>query len=204
MKYLEHLGCRTNTFKQTMSWIHDNIDPSKTFNIVELGTSRSFKSWGISNDLADWHPDDPSKWGWSDGCFTRCFADNMEGYNFRLYSVDPCSNAVKVCKTVCGHIPEVSVHQMTSTEFLSNFNEKIDLLYMDHLESGREACNVHLKDSTLVIEKELMNDKSLILIDDSPVENNLTNSKGYLSIPYLKKNGFEPVIHEYQLLLKKQ
>ena len=204
MKYLEYLGTRTNTFKKTMSWIHDNITPNRTFNIVELGTSRSFKSWGISSDLKDWHPDDPSKWAWSDGFFTRLFADNMEGYKFRIYSVDPCEQAVSVCKVVCGHIPEVSVHKMKSTEFLSNFNEKIDLLYMDHLESGKEACNVHLQDARLVVEKDLMNDKSLILIDDTPVSSTLNNSKGHLSIPYLRSKGWQPVIHEYQLLLKKE
>lgn len=204
MKYLEYLAQRTNTFSETMKWIHDNIDETKTFNIVELGTSRSFKSWGISSDTRSWYPDDPSKWAWSDGFFTRLFADNMEGYNFKIYSVDPCDQAVSVCKVVCGHIPQVSIHQMTSTEFLSNFNEKIDLLYMDHLESGIEACKVHFEDAKLVIEKDLMSDKSLILIDDTPVTNTLLNSKGHLSIPYLMKQGYRQVIHEYQLLLKKE
>ena len=90
--------------------------------------------------------------------------------------------------------------QMESTDFLNNFNQKIDLLYMDHLESGEKACEVHLQDSKIIIEKDLMNDDSIILVDDCPKN---TTGKGKYSIPYLLDNGYENVLHEYQMVLKR-
>lgn len=72
---------------------------------------------------------------------------------------------------------------------------------MDHLESGEEACKTHLIDSKLIIEKDLMAKKSLILIDDTtPVSN---GGKSLLSLPYLIDNGYKKIIHEYQVLLSK-
>ena len=71
---------------------------------------------------------------------------------------------------------------------------------MDHLESGETACEVHLQDSKIIIENDLMNDDSIILVDDCP-EGQI--GKGKYSIPYLKENGYQTMIHEYQMILKK-
>ena len=160
MKYGQHLLQRTNTFNKAYEYIKDKKD----IVIVELGTSRSFTSWGISNDVNDWNESNPECWAWSDGCFTRLFADNLYDNNYTIYTIDPCSQAIKVVKTMIGENNRVKILQMTSTDFLNNFNDKIDLLYMDHLESGEEACQVHLTDAKIVIEKELMKDDGVILI----------------------------------------
>lgn len=203
MKYLSLLQQRKNTFSKTYELILENIKPKRKYVIVELGTSRSFKSWGISSDLKDWFPDDPTRWAWSDGCFTRLFLDNLEKYDIVMYTIDPCPNAINVVKTMTQNNKNIVIIQTTSTEFLKNFSDKIDFLYMDHLESGEEACNVHLEDARLLIEKDLMNDNALILIDDTP-KLDTDFSKGQYSIPYLLDNGYERVIHEYQMLLKKK
>jgi len=68
------------------------------------------------------------------------------------------------------------------------------------LESGMEACKVHLNDSKVVLEKDLMKDDGIILIDDCP-ENSI--GKGKLSIPYLLENGYKSLIHQYQMILIK-
>jgi len=73
---------------------------------------------------------------------------------------------------------------------------------MDHMESSKEACEMHLRDSKLIIEKDLMAKKSLILIDDTPPGSDF-HSKGLLSIPYLLDNGYQKIIHEYQALFSK-
>ena len=70
MIYEQYLNQRTETFKKTFEYLKDKND----IVIVELGTSRSFKSWGISSDTNDWHPNNPEKWAWSEGCFTKLFA----------------------------------------------------------------------------------------------------------------------------------
>lgn len=196
MKYEKYLLQRKNTFKQAYQCIKHKND----IVIVELGTSRSFKSWGISSDINDWHEYNPECWAWSDGCFTRLFADNLYGKNYTIYTIDPCADAIKVVKTMIGENNKVKILQTTSTDFLNNFDEKIDLLYMDHLESGEEACQVHLIDAKIVIEKELMKDDGIIFIDDCP---NGNNGKGKYSIPYLQENNYKILIHEYQMILKK-
>ena len=201
MKYSEFFNNRKNTFEKTYELILNNIDSKKTFNIVELGTSRSFVSQRIINDEKYWTPDNIENWAWSDGFFTKTFADNLEGYNFKLYTVDPCPNANKVVKTVIGNNKNVEVISGYSTDFLNNIDFKIDLLYMDHMESSIEACKLHLIDSKLIIEKDLMAKKSLILIDDTtPVSN---GGKSLFSLPYLINNGYKKIIHEYQVLLSK-
>lgn len=201
MKYSEYFNNRKNTFEKTYEKILNNIDSKKTYNIVELGTSRSFVSCRIINDEKYWTPDNIKNWAWSDGLFTKVFADNLEGYNFKLYTVDPCPNANKVVKTIIGNNTNVEVISKYSTDFLNNIDFKIDLLYMDHLESGEEACKTHLIDSKLIIEKDLMAKKSLILIDDTtPVSN---GGKSLLSLPYLIDKGYKKIIHEYQVLLSK-
>jgi hypothetical protein len=195
MKYEEYLSQRTDTFKRVWDCIKDKDD----IVIVELGTSRSFKSWGISDDEKDWFPENPEKWAWSDGCFTRLFVDNLEGKNYTVYTIDPCPNAIHVVKTMIGENERVKILQMKSTDFLKDFDDKIDLLYMDHLESGEEACQVHLTDAKIVMENELMNDDGIILIDDCPYGQ---TGKGKYSIPYLLQNGYREIMHEYQMILR--
>ena len=167
--------------------------------IVELGTSRSFKSWGISSDIKDWHPNKPEMWAWSDGCFTKLFADNFNDKKLTMYTIDPCPDAIHVVKTMIGENANVEILQMKSTDFLRDFDGKIDLLYMDHLESGDMACKVHLLDSQIVIERNLMSDEGIILIDDCP-EGSV--GKGKLSIPYLLQKGYQTILHDYQMILK--
>jgi hypothetical protein len=197
MIYEEFLSQRKNTFSKTI----ELLKPYNNIVIVELGTSRSFKSWGISSDLNDWFPNNPEKWAWSDGCFTRLFTDNLKDKEYTIHTIDPCPNAIKVVTTMCGDINNVKIHQTKSTDFLKDFGDKIDLLYMDHLESGEEACKVHLEDAKYIVENNMMSENGIILIDDCPPNQ---TGKGKYSIPYLLDNGFEMIIHEYQMLLKKK
>ena len=178
------------------------VEPTKTYNIVELGTSRSFVSGRIENGVKYWEPNNPKKWDWGAGCFTKVFADNLKDYNVNIYSVDPCPRANRVVKTIIRNNKTVEVIQEYSTDFLNKIDFKIDMLYMDHMESSKQACAVHLYDSKLLIEKDLMSEKALILIDDTPADSGI-RSKGLMSIPYLLDNGYTTVLHEYQILLSK-
>lgn len=200
MKYSEFFNNRKNTFEKTYELVLNNIDNKEPFNIVELGTSRSFVTGRIENRIEFWNPNKPENWDWGAGLFTKTFADNLEGYNFKLYTVDPCPNANNVVKAITRENKNVEIIKEYSSDFLANIDFKIDLLYMDHMESSKEACELHLSDIQLVIEKDLMSKRSLILIDDTPQGNGF-NSKGLFSIPYLTSNGYGKVIHEYQALL---
>ena len=70
------------------------------------------------------------------------------------------------------------------------------------MESSEAACIQHLKDSKLIVEKDIMAPNGIILIDD--VGDNITLTKGKYSIPYLLENGYELMMHEYQVLLRRK
>ena len=205
MKYIEFFGRRKNTFEKAYSLIINNIKSDENYKIVELGTSRSFVSGGspgcLDTDTRFWTPNIPSNWAWSDGVFTKTFSDNLEGYNYTLYTIDPNENAISICNTICNGNSNIKIIQDYSTNFLNSIDFKIDFLCMDHMESSEEACLKHLEDSILIVKKNLMNENGIILIDD--VGENIINTKGKYSVPYLLQNGFKMVLHEYQVLLIK-
>lgn len=202
MKYLSYLAHRKNTFEKSYKLLMDIIKNKSPVNIVELGTTRSFCSWRIEEDKKYWDPNNIEKWPWSDGMFTKLFADNLENFDYNLYSVDPCPKANSVVKHIIGDNDKINIVQDYSTDFLKKINFKIDFLYMDHMESSKEACELHLKDAKFIVENDLMSEHGIILIDDTPKGKGY-NSKGLLSIPYLNKHGYKTIMHEYQTLLIK-
>ena len=64
--------------------------------------------------------------------FTRdartAFYIDPKDKNYTIYTIDPCSSAIKVVRTMCDDNSNVKIHQTTSTEFLKDFDDKIDLL----------------------------------------------------------------------------
>ena len=69
------------------------------------------------------------------------------------------------------------------------------------MESSEDACKQHYIDAKYIVENNLMNSNSFILIDDCKTDTIYNKSK--YSIPYLLDNGFEIILNEYQCLLKK-
>ena len=69
---------------------------------------------------------------------------------------------------------------------------------------------LHLREAVLLVENQIIKDDGLILIDDvrNPsmlvrnVEKNKFGKSKY-SIPYLLCNGYEIIMDEYQVILKK-
>ena len=88
---------------------------------------------------------------------------------------------------------------MTAFEFLKKIDFKIDFLYMDHGDSGEETCKLHLKDIKFVIQNNLLSEKAIVLNDDAIGQ----KIKTRLSVPFLKKMGFETIHEGFQVLLKK-
>jgi hypothetical protein len=211
MKYSEYFDRRTNTFKKSYELILQNMKAldneieKRPYNIVELGTSRSFVSGhypGCMNpDIKYWRPNEPSCWDWGAGIFTKVFSDNLDGQNYKLYTIDPNRDAIQIVTTMCGTNRNIHIIQGYSTDFLKHIDFTIDFLYMDHMESGEDACIQHLKDSEYIIKNGLMSENGVILIDD--IGDNITHTKGKYSLPYLLDNGYRQVLAEYQVLLEK-
>ena len=198
MKYEEFLGRRLSTFKKTFEICQEILETRGELNIVELGTTRSFREDIFTTDIEYYSPQ-PEVWDWGAGSFTKVFADNLP--QATIYSVDPLPEAVFVAKTICKDNRNVMIYQSTAEFFLKSMPKpnKIDLLYMDHLESGEEACETHLKDVKYAIENDLLSKESLILHDDVNTPDG--ESKSIYSIPYLKKQGYREIMADYQSLM---
>lgn len=204
MIYSSFFEKRKNTFIKSYQIILDKLQNSNyNYNIVELGSSRSFVNGNmdgcLSSDINYWHPYEPFKWDWGAGIFTKVFCENLMDKNYNLYTIDPDKNANAIVKIMCQNNENVKVVNDISTNFLTNFSGKIDFLYMDHMESSEEAAIIHLNDIKLVIERNLMAYDGVILIDD--VGENIYSGKGKYSIPYLLQNNYKILIHEYQVLM---
>ena len=205
MKYSEFADIRKNTFQKAYDLILERLDDDKCYNIVELGSSRSFVNGGVPGCLVPnskfWNPDQPKFWDWGAGIFTKVFSENLQGKNFKLYTVDPNNGANFIVSTICRDNKEVIVCTDYSSNFLKNIDFKIDFLYMDHMDICEEACVQHLQDAKLVIDNNLMSENGVILIDDVGEDN--TNSKSKYSIPYLLEDGYTQILHDYQVILVK-
>jgi len=206
MIYSNYFDRRKNTFEKSYELIMKNIKENICYNIIELGCSRSFVTGGLegcmSTNIEYWNPNEPKLWDWGAGIFTKVFLENLKEVNHKLYTIDPNSDAIAIVKVICNNYENVSIIQDYSTNFINNFNDKIDFLYMDHMETSEEAAKQHLEDAKIIIEKDLMNKNGIILIDD--IGYNIVDGKGKYSIPFLLENGYEIVIHEYQVLMKKK
>jgi len=99
---------------------------------------------------------------------------------------------------------------MSSEEFLSNGDGQIDFLYMDtgDVTPIEPTAQLHLRESKILVEKNLISENGLILIDDvkniqSKSQDPSDYGKAKYSIPYLQENGFEVIMDEYQVLLRR-
>ena len=110
-------------------------------------------------------------------------------------------------------LSNIEYYVMSSEEFLDSGDGQIDFLYMDtgDMTPIENTAQLHLRESKLIVEKNLISDGGIILIDDvrSPVPKIISNEqsdhgKAKYSIPYLQQNGFELVMDEYQVVMIKK
>jgi predicted O-methyltransferase YrrM len=145
--------------------------------IVEIGSIRKIK-WGRDGD----------------GHSTFAWAEIGK----KVYSVDIDPKATELTKTLFAQYPNVIVVCQDGIEFLNQFQEKIDLLYLDAWDVGTPQ---YQENHLLAYEaaKPHLHSNSLILIDDVAGE---TLGKGGLVIPAAIKDGWRIIFQEYQCLLE--
>lgn len=206
---------RDYTFKYCLDYLKNKND----IVIVELGTSRSFTDGRFegcnSNDVKYWEENNPDKWDWSAGCFTRYFSELLTLYNksFTLYTIDLENQHLERCKTMTKKFDKNIKYIHTSSEdFLKNCSSNfIDLLYLDtgDMTPIEPTANLHLNEAKLIVEKNILKNDGLILIDDVrnpvPKRNNEVSDygKAKYSLPYFLNNGFKIIENEYQVILSK-
>ena len=185
--------------------------------IVELGTTRSFCGGAYEGCNRDevhfWEPENPARWDWGAGSFTRVAAEVFSGRGVTLHTVDAAASHIQRCRTVTEPFKKtVRYHVSTSEDFLKNFRGKIDLLYLDtgDMTPIEATAELHLREAKIIVERGLVGDSGVVLIDDiqnqTPRKFGETSAlgKGKYSIPYFLENGFELLEPGYQYLLRKK
>jgi hypothetical protein len=204
---------RYHTFKYCIEAIRKNNYQT----IVELGTSRSFVDGQYegcnSNNTKYWEPNNPVKWDWSAGFFTYVFGEEIHHKPSILHTVDIESDHIKRCELMTRAFSEnIKYYVSSSEDFLKNFQQKIDLLYLDtgDMTPIEVTAQLHLREAKIIVERNILNDNGLILIDDvrNPVPKKFGEKsdlgKAKYSIPYFLQNGYKIIMDELQVILQKQ
>lgn len=196
----------------TFKYCYEKINKKRP-TIVELGTSRSFVCGRFdgcnSDDVKYWEPNNPEKWDWSAGSFTKVFSNLFP--NSEFHTIDLMKSHIKRCKIMNNDMSNIHYHVSSSEDFLNNFNKKIDFLYLDtgDMTPIEETAQLHLREAKIIVEKNMINTNGIILIDDVksvvPKQNGESSDfgKAKYSIPYFLENNFKIVMNEYQTVLIK-
>ncbi|MDE3046509.1 MAG: hypothetical protein KGJ02_07685 [Verrucomicrobiota bacterium] len=186
--------------------------------IVELGTSRSFCHGGLvgcnSDDPIHWSPKEPKNWDWGAGFFTRMAALALADVFPLIYTVDISRAHIERCKIMTKDFSHLICYQINdSVDFLREYpiSQGIDLLYLDtgDITPIEPSALLQLEEAKIIVERDLISEKGFILIDD--VKNRTPRKFGDLSdlgkskysLPFLLSHGFEIVMNEYQVILRK-
>ena len=205
---------RDITFKFCLDHIN-KITGNKV--ILELGTSRSFTDGRFpgcnSDDITYWEPNNPEKWDWSAGCFTTFFS-KLTDENTYITTVDIVKNHIDRCKYMTNDCKNKINYVINSSENVLNSvpSKSVDLLYLDtgDMTPIEPTAQLHLREAKIIVEREILTDNGIILIDDvrnyTPKLNGEISDygKAKYSIPYFIENGYEIVMDEYQVILQKK
>ena len=155
--------------------------------IVETGTARGKTKFFFVK-----------KYNWKDGMSTPMFAEYAKFVNGTLHTCDISEENINNAKRFTkGYSNYIKFYTQDSLVFLQNFNNNIDLLYLDSLDGHDPvAASEHqLKEAKISIKK--LHEKSLILLDDK-------GSKTNLSINFFLNSDFKIIFEtDYQVLLSK-
>ena len=209
---INYFGMKPKSRYHTFKYCFDNLNKEKPI-IVELGTSRSFVCGRFEgcnlDDVKYWEPNNPEKWDWSAGIFTKVFSNLYPKSDF--HTVDLERKHINRCKIMNEDRDNLTYHVSSSEYFLNNIDKKVDLLYLDtgDMTPIEETAQLHLREAKIIVEKDILADNGIILIDDvkSVVPKHAGEKsdlgKAKYSIPYFLENGYEVVMSEYQTILKK-
>jgi len=179
---------RRDTFRKTLQLLEDRNAKI----IVETGTSRK----GLNATKGD-------------GAATIVFGKWAKQNNAKLYSVDISEVAVNESQNEINSQDlnnYVSVHLGDSLDYLANFSESIDLLYLDSYDYSRTDKDIqiksqehHLKEFKLAEDK--LHNNSIVLIDDCALPG---GGKGKTVVDFMLKKDWQIVMNMYQILLVKK
>lgn len=176
---------RRVTFAKTLELVSDRN--AKT--IIETGTSRK----GLTNTKGD-------------GAGTFVFGKWAKENNAKLFSVDIDKDAVQECKVEIENQnlqDTVTVLLDDSLNFLTNYKDQVDFLYLDSYDYSRTDTAIqiasqehHLKEFKAI--ESRLHKNTIVLIDDCGLPG---GGKGKTVVPYMEQKGWKVLIDAYQILL---
>lgn len=201
---------RYYTFKYCYDYFNENN--LNKINILELGTSRSFVDGRFEgcnlNDKKYWEENNPEKWDWSAGLFSKVIAECLPNTN--IDTVDINSNHLKRCKHINKNNKNITYIHKPSENYLKEYEGKLDVIYLDtgDMNPVEDVALLQLLEVQLIINNDLLSENGLIVIDDvyNPIPKNEGEESIYgkskYSIPFLISKGYEILMDEYQMILK--
>ncbi len=118
-----------------------------------------------------------------------------------LYSVDISPQNLKNAESmILDYVDSVKLIEDDSVHFLTNFDKKIDFLYLDSLDFEKDdpipSQQHHLEEIKAAYDK--LKPTSIVMIDDCDLPH---GGKGKFVIDYLLKKGWKVVAQSYQVIL---
>ena len=177
MNFLQKYNHKKNTRFKSFEFALNEAKKRNHKTLVETGVARGKVKFFLFTKI-----------NWKDGMSTMIFSDYAKNVGGSLYTCDieskNINNAKKFCKQNVNFLTFVVDD---SLNFLDNFKNTIDFLYLDSLDGQFEGASEHqLREIKLAI-KNLKKD-SLVLLDDKGAKTNL-------SIDFMLKNNFK-IINE--------
>ena len=182
-----NFGKRRGTFRATINLLEER----KAKMLIETGVARE----GLKQTKGD-------------GASTFIFGTWAKQNEAILHSVDIDPKAIEIAQKETDQLSlqdHVKLHVQDSVEFLKNFQEKVDFLYLDSYDyprndpEGQRASQEHHLKEFQAIEPRL-HEKTIVLIDDCRKPG---GGKGKLVISYMQQKGWKILIKKYQVLLGK-
>lgn len=205
---------RYDTFKYAFEYFEKNHGKV----VVELGTTRSFVHGGSpgcnTSNLAYWTPHNPENWDWGAGFFTRVAAESLAHLNPTMHTIDIDYTHIYRSAVITYDFRNIiQYHVCSSFDFLKQVQPySIDLLYLDtgNMTPIEETARMQLAEARIIVERNVLSTNGIILIDD--VRNQTPRAfgdtsglgKAKYSIHYFLANGYELLMDEYQVILRRK
>ncbi len=180
-----------NLREYNFKFIEEYIKKNNCLNILETGTIRG-------------HPDTFNYLG-GDGLSTLIFAHFSKIYNLNFYSIDVSPHSISQSKEI---LKQFNLHDYVnyinsdSVKFLSEFKEKIDILYLDSYDFTENeefnSQNHQLKE--IIAAHDKLKKHSLVFLDDCDQRD---EGKCRLSSDFLINNNYTLLVKNYQRIFIK-
>lgn len=153
--------------------------------IVEIGSVRN----RMNHSINDFNP-----FCCNDGHSTYFWAEYTKNSNIYTVDINPES------KNIIDNderLKNVKSYTQDAKEFIKNFEDKIDMLFLDawDVTPNTNYAEEHLE--TYLLARDKLSDKCIILIDDTDIGN---GGKGRLVTPKLIEDGFTCIVNKRQTL----